>query len=292
LRHRLTWNLRELPLAWELRSCDVVVTPLATVFPLLAGMQGRPHVLTLNFSLCTRLDRSAAPVRAVIGASVRSAAGVVNFAMSQRQRLIDQTGIEPARAHVVPYSIDERFWQPAGPISDGYVLAIGRDLARDYATFAAALEGLPARAVVVSAKRNLEGIRLPPNVEARFDLPAAEVRSLYAGARCVVLPTRPETYRFGSEGSGMTSLLEAMAVGRPTVVTERSDLADYVVPGETALTVPPEDPAALRGAVERILGDDELAASLGREGRRLVEERHTTRRFAEHLAEIISALNR
>jgi glycosyltransferase involved in cell wall biosynthesis len=85
----------------------------------------------------------------------------------------------------------------------------------------------------------------------------------------------------------LTALLEALAMAKPVVATERPILRDYVVDGETALLVPPEDPAALREAVQRVLGDEELAQRLGANGRARVEAALTTRHFAERIAPVL-----
>jgi glycosyltransferase involved in cell wall biosynthesis len=58
-----------------------------------------------------------------------------------------------------------------------------------------------------------------------------------------------------------------MAYGRPVVATPVGGLIDAVVDGETGLVVPPGDVAALRGALERLLGDKELRRRLGAAGR-------------------------
>ncbi|MDQ1394763.1 MAG: hypothetical protein QOG64_22 [Acidimicrobiaceae bacterium] len=63
------------------------------------------------------------------------------------------------------------------------------------------------------------------------------------------------------------SLLEALSLGRPAVVTAVDGITD-VVPEHAALLVPPGDPSALARGLKRVLADDELAAALGREARR------------------------
>jgi glycosyltransferase involved in cell wall biosynthesis len=75
-----------------------------------------------------------------------------------------------------------------------------------------------------------------------------------------------------------------MACALPVVASENDYLAEYVTPGADALTVPPEDPAALRDALERVLGDRVLAEGLGTAARLRVERGHTTLSFAGGLA--------
>jgi glycosyltransferase involved in cell wall biosynthesis len=115
------------------------------------------------------------------------------------------------------------------------------------------------------------------------------LRELYAGAACVVIPQRRPDYPYGSEGGGLTSLLESMAMARPTVISDRPILHDYVTDGENAVVVPPEDPAALAAAIERVLADP---GSLGAAARLRVEAELTTRHLAERLVPILRAAAR
>ena len=284
---RLRWHLREATLPWELRDDDVAFTPLAGLFPLLARARRRPRVVVINYGLCTIWDRSSPARRALLRASLRSAATVVCLGEWQRERLEEQTG---ARATTALLGIDERYFAPRpGPAGrEPYVLAVGKDIARDYATFAEAVRRLGVRAEIAAYPRNLEGVRLPAGTRARAVEPA-ELRELYAGAACVVVPQRRQDYPYGSEGGGLTSLLETLAMARPLVASERPILHDYVAHEETALLVPPEEPDALAAAIGRLLGDPELAQRMGDAGRARVEAGLTTRHFAEQIAPILRA---
>lgn len=284
---RLRWNLREVTLPWELGDADVAFTPLAALFPLSARVRRRPRVVVVNYGLCTIWERSSRARRALLGASLRSAAAVVCLGEWQRDRLEEQTG---ARATTALLGVDERYFSPRpGPgRGDPYVLAVGKDLARDYGTFADAIERLGVRAEIAAYPRNLEGVRLPDGTRARA-VPPAELRELYAGAACVVVPQRRQDFPYGSEGGGLTSLLETLAMGRPLVASARPILRDYVAHEESALLVPPEEPEALAAAIARVLEDEELARRLGEAGRDRVEAALTTRHFAERIAPILRA---
>ena len=95
-------------------------------------------------------------------------------------------------------------------------------------------------------------------------VPPAEVGSYLERSSVVACPSRREGY-------GVVAR-QAMAYGRPVVVTDVGGLADVVVDGETGLVVPPRDVAALRAALERILGDAALRTRLGDAGRRRARE--------------------
>ena len=285
--HRLTWNLRELALPWELADSDAAVTPLVNLFPLAARVRTRPRVIVLNYGVSTTWARASAARRRLLRRAIASSAAVVCLAEPQRQRLLDEIMIPPARVRVAHFGSDERFFAPRAANDGGYVLAVGKDLARDYATLADAARGLDARVVVVTDPRNLRDVNLPPNVEVRRALTWPELRETYAAASCVVLPLRRPDYPYGTEASGLTALLEAMAMAKPIVLTERDIFRDYVEPGASALAVPPEDAGVLRAAVERVLGDRPLRESLGGAARAAVEARFTSRLFAQRLGDVI-----
>jgi glycosyltransferase involved in cell wall biosynthesis len=284
---RTNWYLRELPLPWELGPADLVLSVLWMLFPLAARARPRLRVLVLNFGVNLIYARADRARRALLRSSLRSAAGVVCLGESQRRELIELTGLAPARVHTVLGAVDATFFTPRGrPAGDPYVLAVGKDLSRDYATLSEAIRPLDVRCEIVAHARNVAGISLPPNALVRDGLAWDELRQLYAGAACVVVPQRRDGYPFGSEGGGLTAILEGMAMARPTIVSERAILADYVADERTALVVPPEDPAALRSAIERLLADPSFGDGIGTAARSDVEARLTTRHEAERLAPI------
>jgi len=288
---RAFWNLREVTTPYELGRTDVVVTPLAEILPLAARPRGLP-VVVLNFGLNLIWRRASTARRALLRSSLRASARVVCLGESQRRELIAAVGLEPDRVTTLLVPVDTEFFEPReGADGNGRtVLSVGKDLARDYATLLEAVGPLDVDATVVAQPRNFDGHTHPPNTTVRSDLPFSELRELYARASCVVLPQHGPDYRYGSEGGGLTALLEAMAMGRPVVATDRAILHDYVDDGVEALIVPPEDPAALRGAVERVLGDPELARSLGAAARARAVRSNTSRGFAARLAPLLRAV--
>lgn len=68
------------------------------------------------------------------------------------------------------------------------------------------------------------------------------------------------------------ALLEAASLGVPLVATAVGGMAETITDGESGLLVPHGDPAALGGAITRVLGDDALAQHLSAGALRLVAE--------------------
>jgi glycosyltransferase involved in cell wall biosynthesis len=286
---RLRWHLRELPLPWELRDVDAVFTPLANVIPLAARLRGGPPVLIYNFGLNTILRRAGRARRRLLVASLRRAASVIALGPSQRDELLELADLDPSRATVAVHGVDERFFAPAEAAREPLVIAIGRDLARDYPTLIAAVRGLDAQVVFVALQRNVEGLDVPANVDVRERIPYSELRDLYRRATVAVVALRSADYPYGSEGSGVTAILEAHASATPLVATDRPIVRDYLRDGESGLIVPPEDPSALRSAIVNVLDDADLGRRLGDAGRRRVEAQHTMSDMAARLAPLLKA---
>lgn len=96
---------------------------------------------------------------------------------------------------------------------------------------------------------------------------------LLAACDALVLPSR-------QEGLGVAAL-EAMAAGRCVVASAVGGLGDAVVDGQTGLLVPPEDPAALAGALERLAAHPALCRALGAAGPARVAERFLARQMVD-----------
>jgi glycosyltransferase involved in cell wall biosynthesis len=118
-------------------------------------------------------------------------------------------------------------------------------------------------------------------------------RVCFAGHR----PNRPNPHQLfdvsvlASDHEGFpNTLIEAMAAGRPTVASNVGGVPDAVLDGETGLLVPAGDPAALAGALARVLGDPTWAAALGARGRAIARERFTPERVTSRLTELYAEL--
>jgi glycosyltransferase involved in cell wall biosynthesis len=208
--------------------------------------------------------------------------------------VISRGQVEPLRRFVgedgppvgfFTFGVDEEFFAARPWPSRPMVLSIGGDRDRDPATLFAALRRVHAERpdveLVVQTTSEAtppEGVTVVPHVSHR------ELAELYARASVVAVATRDNLH-----ASGMTVSLEAMATGRPVVMTDTPGIEDYVVHERTGLLAPVGDASALAGHVLRLLGDEAEARAFGAAGRALVEERLTTRHLAASLAEFVGA---
>ncbi|MGH7812719.1 MAG: glycosyltransferase [Candidatus Binataceae bacterium] len=111
------------------------------------------------------------------------------------------------------------------------------------------------------------------NGQVRFLGYRGDVRGLLAAADLVALPSL-------YEGLPLVAI-EALAAGKPIVATAVDGTPEVVIDGQTGLLVPPADPGALAQAIERVLADPALGASLAAAGQAHVRENFGLRRQVE-----------
>ena len=158
---------------------------------------------------------------------------------------------------VVPSGVDvpETVGEPEQP---PHVLFVGRlSEEKGVLELVEAARGLPLVVVGDGPLRN----RVPG---ALGFVPHAELGPYYERAAVVACPSRREGYG--------VACAEAMAYGRPVVASAVGGLLDLVEDGVTGILVAPRDPAALRAALERLLGDRVLRERLGAAARERARE--------------------
>lgn len=105
-----------------------------------------------------------------------------------------------------------------------------------------------------------------------------DIPELLASFDIFVLPSR-------SEGFGRVNL-EAMAMEKPVISTNIGGIPEVVLDGITGILVSPGNSSELAHAIMRLLDDYELKKSLGKEGRRRVEDHFTLQANAQRIEEI------
>ncbi|MCK6519168.1 glycosyltransferase [Myxococcota bacterium] len=160
-------------------------------------------------------------------------------------KVMTRWGLPAERVTVVADGVRPLPAAPPAALGDGpVVLAVGALVAhKDHETFIQAAQGLDAQAVIAGdgplrAQLEGRGVRL---LGQRPDVAALLARAtVFVHCSC-------------EEGMGQ-AVVEAMLAGVPVVATTAGGVPEVV--GAYGLLVPPGDPAALRGAVQRALAGD------------------------------------
>lgn len=166
-------------------------------------------------------------------------------------------------AELVPNGLDRGIFHPAEPLEprgarprvllEGAIAVPFKGMAEAFA----AVAPLDAEIWCVSAAgRPREGWRCDRFFER---VPISDMKRLYSSCDVLLKLSRVEGF-FGPP-------MEMMACGGNVVVGRVTGHDEYIVDGENALVVDPHDVAGARAAVQRLLGDDALAARLRENGR-------------------------
>jgi glycosyltransferase involved in cell wall biosynthesis len=262
---------------------------------LAARVAGRPLVaLRLGTELRQRSDFKR---RTSFG---RLADIIIVPAESARRSLDGVPGVDPGKLCVVSTAVStDPVKEDAGrrairdlgiPAGSPVVCGVGRlarvkgfDLLID--AFGGVLEAFPtARLVILGEgpqRGALEAAAAGLGESVVLAGHSERVREVLAGV---------DVYALSSRYEGMANtLLEAMSVGAPIVAADVSGTREAVRDGVDALVVPPEDSAALRDAILKLLRDRGLAGSLGKSARGRARERFSRERMVEGLENAFSA---
>ena len=127
---------------------------------------------------------------------------------------------------------------------------------------------------------------LPHNVSVETDIPLEDVRARLAAARVVALPVRDNSY-----SGATTTLLQAMALGKPVVVSRTDAIATgySLEDGVNCRLVQPGDGEELERAVLEMLTGADAAAAIGIRAREAVERSLTWERYTNALWQLVSA---
>ncbi|WP_170952571.1 glycosyltransferase family 1 protein [Rhodobacter sp. JA431] len=255
-------------------------------------MTGDAHFLTLLLPRkrtvltvhdCEFLDRSRGLKRFIlwliwIRLPGQKAAAITTVSEAGKAQLLRWLKIDPAQVEVIENPLSKVMPRVEKPFAaKPRLLMIGTAPHKNVDRVAEAVAGLPVVLEVIGRlpEDRLARLRQYVEVISRHDLTDAELAAAYAEADILVFPSL-------SEGFGLP-ILEAQAVGRPVITSNRSPMSD--VAGDAALTVNPEDRAAIRAAVEQLITDAPLRARLVEAGFENVT-RFTPQRAAEAYAAI------
>jgi glycosyltransferase involved in cell wall biosynthesis len=189
-------------------------------------------------------------------------------------------GIDVSRVDAAPPArLHEELFLPHGAPIVGNVAALVPHKGQRHLIEAAALvvRHVPDARFVIAGEGELR-----PSLERIIREHRLEKHVLLAGFRPDVLSLHKAFDIFVmssiTEGLG-TSLLDAMAAGRPIVATDTGGIPEVVVNGSTGFLVPPRDHQAMADAIVALLKDPGLRSRMGQAGCALARQRFSAGRM-------------
>lgn len=206
------------------------------------------------------------------------------------------------RTQVIPFAVPDQWFEPAKgdeaaarrareKVGGKYLLFVGRLVPyKGLATLVEAVKGIGARIVLIGAGPLEDYLRRESaarGLGGKLILlgQVGDLRPWYLGCEFLVLPSDSALEAFG------IVQIEAMALGKPVVSSDLPTGVTYVNrDGETGLTFPVGDAAALAAACNRLLEDHDLRARLGKTARRRAMEEFSYSAMAERAVSFFAAL--
>lgn len=162
----------------------------------------------------------------------------------------------------------------------GFVVSAGRS-GRDYELLIEAVRGMNLDLHII-CDQFPEALRagLPDNVTILDDCYGDCYFDELVKCRFVVIPLSVNDI-----SAGQMVLLQAMAVGKPVIITRTATTIDYVQDGNGVLFVEPKDFSAMTHAIQRLHTDDALRHSLGKQASEIFAKRYSIEAYASHLVD-------
>ncbi|HEU4734703.1 MAG TPA: glycosyltransferase family 4 protein [Kofleriaceae bacterium] len=298
---RSTWEVKHAASRWGARliHTNTIVTPEGGIA---ATQLGLPHVWHVR-----ELIGPGKPFRFALEGSrfgdyvARHASKVI--ANSNATAALIADWLPPGLLEIVPNGIDLSRFSAVSSTGSSAVSSSGEDHARGRKLVVAMVAGLTARwkkhAVFVQAALRvdpslpvefriyghdpshggtraggpyIDGIHAmiaQAGAAARFRWPGHVADPVQVMSEIDILVHAADHESFGRV------IVEAMAAGLPVVGANGGGVAEIVVDGTTGVLVPPDDPAAMARAIERLVRAPAERAVMGSAGRRRAEERYS-----------------
>jgi len=180
----------------------------------------------------------------------------------------------------VPFGVDTNFWCPAD-FEGNHILSIGSDSRRDYGTLIEAARQCPLPIKILTScplpddpPLNISVLRGSWKNPVVDDI---ELLHLYRKSRFVVIPLHDSI-----QPSGQSAALQAMACGRPVIITHTSGLwtDKNFKNNQEIILVPEKNPTVLAREMMRLWNDPIQCAKMGTLARQAVLRVGTIQSFS------------
>ena len=270
-----------------LKHYDAVFTHTEKVaFPLALILKwfnpSKPHIAILSRITSVNSKRSKVKIWFFkkIGKSVTR---FLVWSSVQRKIAIERFGLSPDKIILLKHGIDQKFWSPMDVKSD-MICSVGME-ARDYPTLVDALRYLKIPCHIAAGASRGDIFKTIIRLHEIPDIPAwvtvgpkygTDLKALYARSRFNVIALLPT-----DSDNGLTTILEAMSMGKPVICTRTEGQVDIIQDGVTGIYVPQGDSGAMRNAIQTLWNDPELCESMGKAARAYILKHHNMDEFVE-----------
>lgn len=280
-----------IPFIWKFFSYDVVfhVGSFASQMVWIVLGLRKPKWVLYDYSLTGLLGEGKTFKQRLLRRIIDHSAGIITLSEKEARMLKERFPRLKDAIRFIPYGTDLEYFKPQNVPEVEQILSIGFDRGRDYATLFEATKDLGIKVIATNSRHIKKLGPLPSHVELRsFTDP--ELVQEYAKSKIVVLPL--DTRGGINDAMGCSTLVEAMAMGKPVIASRTFTMESYISHGENGLLVPERDVEALRDAIKKLLADEKLRQDLGRRARAFVETHCDSEKSAQQMADFFTSVSK
>lgn len=270
----------------EYHKYDVIVcTQDSAGLPVLMlkklGLINKKIIYICNNLVPLLRDKSNAYLRKFFLWHLQAADSIV--CLSKVEKDIINKYLSPKAIHI-PFGVDTKFFTPVATKYKYEILAVGRDILRDYSTLTKAIGNSEWKTAIVCSKNNLKSLLIPLNIDVFYDISPLELKRLYAKSKIVLIPMKNSV----PKSQGQVVFLEATAMNKTVIasdvlgLTTAFDIKRY----ENLSLVKPGDPQNLHEQIARSLNNNSIRNFVNKPKRKLI----SMERFAQDLYKILNNL--
>lgn len=197
-------------------------------------------------------------------------------------------GVPAHKISVIGWGVDMKYYTPADHQTpqQPYMFSAGKTH-RDYETLLSAFHGLNANLKICGAgslKTDEPGLPFGHNIEVIETMIGwRDFIENFRHAAAVAIPLNIDNIRL-KNAIGLTAVTEAMAVGKPIIMTRNDYIGIDVEKEGIGYIVESGDVEGWKSAVRNLMDDPEKIASMGQRARKLAEEKYNIDQYSNDLA--------
>ena len=219
------------------------------------------------------------------------------FSKILRTWSIETKKVSAEKAVVIHWGADTAFYNRLENFSENYFVSTGK-AHRDYMTLIKAFEQVPFPVKIYSPSafskkdfgNRIDHMKqsLPSNIVLNTTYAALQdTIDAVAHSFCVLICCLDYPYTIG-----LTTLVEAMALGKPVITTDNETFPIDVEKEGFGIKIPHGDVNAWVQAVTFLCNNPEIAGEMGQKGKALAEKEYNLERFAAEIShEIFETMN-
>lgn len=286
-RFRQFFEIPSLKTFIDMHGADIVLVKddFSVALWLQAKTLGKPIVyLDAMFNLPKRFWRKWSAA-----INLRYADAILCYSEHQAREWAREFRLPVSRFSILPYCMDVTFYVKLKRRSEEppFIIAVGRDLGRDYSTLVDAVTALDIDLKLVTMPYLLpDSAKGNSRVQVLEKISYAELFDLYSRATAAVIPLK----RGICYPSGIRAVLESALLGVPTIATKTPILAEYLGNDGNILFVDAEDANSLASQIAWVMSHRAAAEQLAKDASEAVRRNFHMERFVCELEGYLAKL--